>query len=176
MHLDHVPSRPSNRRNDRHFAFRNPIEKRRLASVRRPGNGDYNSFAQALPAIALHQHRGNVALKQTSNLQRWRHKILRHVRLIRKIDACLNESKRLDQLRTPILRPVSQRSSHLPKGLAALPFRFGFNEVSKAFNRSQIELAILKSTTRELARLRRTQAIDLRECSKDRRNDGTASM
>src|SRR4029079_6854880 len=108
---------------------------------------------QALPAVALCKHRRNVAFERPRNLQGRRYKILRYVSLIGKVDARLNKSKRLDQLRPPVLGPVPQRSRHLSEGLAPLPLRLAYHQVGKPFHRGQIELAVFKGAAREFARL-----------------------
>ena len=124
---------------------------------------------------SLCKHRRNVAFERPGNLQSRRYKILRHVSLIGKVDARLNERKRLDQLRPPVLGPVPQRPRHLPEGLAPLPLRLGHYQVGKAFHRSQIELAVFKGAAREFARLRGSQTVDLSKCRKDRRDDGVTA-
>ena len=48
MHLDHVPSRARDRRNDRRLPAGNPIEQGRFARIGWPCNGDHQALPQPL--------------------------------------------------------------------------------------------------------------------------------
>ena len=94
-------------------------------------------------------------------VQRWRYKVLWHIGFIGKVDACFNEGKRLDQLRSPFLRTLAKCACHLAESLTALSFRFSHYKIGQALHRCQIELAVFKCAAREFTRLRRPQAVNL---------------
>ena len=63
MHLDHVARRPRHRRHDGDLALGDPVEQRRLAGVRRPGNRHHQPVAQPLAAMRTGQRRRDLVAK-----------------------------------------------------------------------------------------------------------------
>ena len=138
-----------------------PVQQGRLAGVRRTRNRHHQTIAQSLaPAGAgqrLARSRRAIAAQQC---QRRRDQILRHIGLVGKIDPRLDQRQRLDQPLAPGLGLVAEQALHLAKRLAALRLRLRADQVGEAFDRGQVELAVLERAAGELAGLGRAQPID----------------
>ena len=163
MHLDDVTGGPGMRRDDRRFAFRQQVEQRRLAGIRRPGDGHHQPLADALAAMAVGQRRPDLGGQFAHHIQSRSDQLFRHVGLVGKIDTGLDQRQRLDQPPPPGLGAVAEQALHLPERLPPLPLRLGADQIGKAFNRCEVELAVLEGAAGELARLSRAQALDAAE-------------
>ena len=108
--------------------------------------------------------------------QRGREQILRHIGLVGKIDARFDQRQRLDQPLPPAFRRLGERALQLAQRLPPLAFGLRHDQVGEAFDRSQIELAVLEGAAGELASLGRAQAGQARKRSKRRRDHGAAAV
>ena len=176
MHLDHVPRRPRERRHDRHLPLGDAIEQRRLAGVRRPGNRHHQAVAQPLAPARARQRFGDLVAEFARNRQRRPDQILRHVRLVGKIDARLDQRQRLDQPRPPGLDAITEQALELGVGLTALRLGLGTDQIGEPLHRGEVEPAVLESAARELTRLRRPQSFDPAERAEHRGNHRAAAV
>ena len=74
-----------------------------------------------------------------------------------------DQRQRLNQLLPPGLGRRAERAFHLAQRLAPLALRFGRHQVGEAFDRGEIELAVLEGAAGEFAGLGRSQALDAAE-------------
>ncbi len=160
MHLNHVARGPGVGRHDRRLALGQPIEQRRLAGVWGSCDRHHQAFAQSFAAATVGQRRGNFRLQFARNYQRRRQQIVRHIGLVGKIDAGLDQRQRLDQPLPPGFRAAAEQAFHLAERLPALPLRLRHHQVGETFHRGEIELAVLEGAAGELARFRHPQAFD----------------
>ena len=80
-----------------------------------------------------------------------------HIAFIGKIDAGLDQRRRLDDALAPVACAIAEQALQLPQRLAALAIRVGVNEIVEALGLGEIELAVLERAARELARLSRAR-------------------
>jgi hypothetical protein len=99
-----------------------------------------------------------------------------HVAFIGEIDASLNQRRRLDNLRTPVTNSVSEHTFQVTQCLAALPVRFGTNQIIKTLGFGEIQLAILERAAGKLPGLGGAYILESRERREQRRQHSTASM
>ena len=135
------------------------LSKRRLAGVRRPGDRHHQAVAQSLAARGAGQRFRDLVAQARAAIQRRRHQILRHIGLVGKIDPRLDQRQRLDQPLAPGLGAIAEQALELAKRLAALRLGLGADQVGEAFDRGEVELAVLERAAGELAGLGRAQAL-----------------
>ena len=163
MHLDDVACGARPGRDDRRLAPGDPVEQRRLAGVGRTGDGHHQPVTQPLAAAAVGQRRADLGFQVAGDRQRRCQQIVRHVGLVGKIDARVDQGERLNQPLPPRLGTVAEKSLELTQRLAALPFGFRHHQIGEALDGGEIELAVLEAAPGELAGLGRTQALDARQ-------------
>src|SRR5262249_20308637 len=134
------------------------------------------ALAQSFAAAAIRQHRRDLTFERAYDSQCRRHKVLRNVGFIGKIDPRFNQRQRLDQLRSPLFSALSQRPSHLPKCKATLALRLCQPQICKTFHGGEIKFAVLECPSCELAGFRRTQSRHARKRSKDGGNDSPSTV
>ena len=83
--------------------------------------------------------------------------IFRHVGLIGEVDSRLYQRLRLDNLPPPSLRLVADQPLELAVGRSPLRRCFRGDQIGEALHFRKIKPAIVESTARKLARLRRPE-------------------
>ena len=89
--------------------------------------------------------------------ERRRDQLRRHIALIGKIDAGLDQRLRVDDLLAPVARAIAEQTFQLTQRLAALAIGVGVNEIVEAFSFGEVELAVLEGAARKLAGLGRAK-------------------
>ena len=161
MHLDHVARRAGDRRHDRRLAPGDPVEQGRLAGVRRPRNRHHQPVAQPLAARGARQRlaRFRRAARARSFSAGATRSSGTSASSEKSIRASTSASASISRARQVSARSPS-KPLQLPIGLPALRFGLGADQIGQALDRGEIELAVLEGAARELAGLRRPQALD----------------
>ena len=76
----------------------------------------------------------------------------------------------------PGLGAVAEQALHLPERLAALAFGLGADQVGQAFDRGEVELAVLEGAAGEFAGFGRAQAVDAAKRRQRGRDHRAAAM
>ena len=152
------------------------LSKRRLAGVRRARDRHHQTVAQPLAARGAGQRLGDLVAQAAQQSSAGRDQILRHVGFVGEIDPRLDQRQRLDQPRAPAFGAVAEQAFHLPERLAALRLGLGTDQIGQAFDRGEIELAVLERAAGELAGLRRPQPLDPAERSQHRGDHRAAAV
>ena len=141
-----------------------------------PRDRHHQTVAQPFATRGAGQRFGDLVAQALHNLQRRSDQVLRHIGLVGEIDARFDQRLRLDHPRAPGLGPFAEQAFELPIGLPALRLSFGADQIGKAFDGGEIEPAVLKGAARELACLRRPQALDATERAQRRGDHRTAAV
>ena len=96
------------------------------------------------------------ALQLADHLARGLEGVVRHVALVAEIDGRLDQRAGPHQLAAPALVELRQRAAHLAQRLAPLCLGLGIDEIGKALDLRQIQLAVVKGAAGELAGLGET--------------------
>ena len=144
LHLNDVARRAGMWRYDCDLTARELIHQRGLADIWRAGDRDDETIAKPLAPPLPRQNFLDLGQQHFDLCQGRRDQFRRHVALVRKIDAGLDQCGRLDDLRAPIARPVAKQSLQLAQRLAPLPIGVGMDEIVETLGFGQIELAVLE--------------------------------
>ena len=177
MHLDHVARRAGERRDDRRFAARDPVEQRGLAGIGRPRDRDHQTFAQPFAARGVGRALRRFLFAATSQrLERLRGDIARDIGLVGEIDAGFGERLRFDQTPAPRLGAIAEQALQLPQSLAALRIGVGINQIRETFDGGEVELAVLERAARELAGQCHAQSVHRCERGEQRGDHRASAM
>ena len=80
------------------------------------------------------------------------------------------------EARPPAFIELAQRPFHLPQRLDTLGLGLGIDQIGKAFDLGEVELAVLEGAARELAGRRRAQIRQPRQRRENARHDRAAAM
>ena len=98
----------------------------------------------------------SISASSASDLRkRRRDQFRRHIALVGKIDAGLDQRRSLDDLRAPVARAVAEQALQLAQRLAALPVGVGMDQIVETFGLGEVELAVLERAAGKFAGLGR---------------------
>ncbi len=150
-HLDGVACRAGLFRDDGGLAPGEGVEQARLAGVRRASEHHTEPIAQDLAAVAIVEVCGDGGFELADHLARGLEGVVRHVALVAEIDGRLDQGAGPQQLAAPPLIELRQRAAHLVQRLAPLCLGLRIDEIGKALDLGQIQLAVVKGAAGELA-------------------------
>ena len=118
------------------------------------------------------KHFFNLFAQRVDLCQRRRDQLGRYVAFVREINSGFNQRRGVDDLRTPMTRPLAEHPLQLAQRLAALPVGVGMNQIVERLRLGQIELAILERAPGKLTRFRGAYMLKGRERREQRCQDG----
>ena len=128
-------------------------------------------------ALALcRKHLFDLGQQRPRLRKRRRDQFRRHIALVGKIDAGLDQRGSLDDLRAPVARSVAEHALQLTQRLAALPVSVGMDEIVEAFGFGEIELAVFKRAAGEFAGLGRPHIFKTRQRREQGSQHGASAM
>ena len=128
------------------------------------------------PRSASDKRLRDLVLQLARDRERLRGDVARDIGLVGKIDAGFGQRLRLDQALAPVFGAIAEQTLQLAQRLAALRIGVGVDQIGEAFDRGEVELAVLERAAGELAGLGQPQAVHARERGEQRGDHRASAM